>query len=149
MSNDAISLLNNLSWHDSILYEIRFISTDSADQVILILDLLEDWNELISKRVEIVFKRCFLVQSQMNWGIKCLSDGEMIFSADCRSEGDLLERVHSKWRNIGVSTNELLEFKLKLASTNSILEIVFGEVALKYLSNNSSHITTPPILPTK
>ena len=149
MSNDTVSLLNNLWWHDSVLYEIRFIRTDSADQVILILDLLEDWEEQTSRRVEIVFGRCYFVQSQINWGVKCLSDGEMILDADCKSSGVLFEKVISAWQNIDVDTSDLAEFKLTLASTNSNLQIVFGEVTLKYLGESSSHNAPPPLFPTK
>lgn len=145
VSSGAIELLGSLFWHDSVLHEIKFIRTDSADQVVLILDLLEDWEKQISRRAEITFQRCFLVQSQMSWGTRCMSEGEMIFGTTCVASSDLIEKVRSDWVGINLDTSGLAEFKLELASTGSTLEIVFGSVAIRYLSGSSPHHAPPPL----
>ncbi len=143
--NEVTEFLNGLIWHDSVLHEIRFVRTNSADQVVLILDLLDDWERQISRHAEIIFQNCWMVQCQMNWGVKCISEGEMVYGAKCSESGSLIERVKEDWKGINVDMKALSEFKLDMASTSSTLEIVFGGIILKYLSESDTHNTPPPL----
>ena len=138
VADGAVGFLNDQCWHDSILHEIRLIRAHSADQVVLELDLIDDWEvgQLSavpsSRRVQMTFSRCWLVQAQMNWGVICLSDGEMIYGAECKETGALLDQVRATWKGIEVDVSNLAEFSLELASTSSTLSLVFGTVTLEY-----------------
>ena len=80
--NEAISFLNDLYWHDIVLYEIRIIRTNSVDQAIIILDLITSEDGLESNRCTLTFNDCYYIGTQMNGGVDAISDGEMIYQAD-------------------------------------------------------------------
>jgi hypothetical protein len=130
VSNGAVEWLNSQCWHDSILYEIRFIRTNSADEVQLILDLIESYEPVSAYRALLVFRDCWSVQSRMNWGVECLSGGEHIDWAQCSETGELIEQTRETWSKIGLKVKNVAQFKLMMASTGSTLDLVFGEVEI-------------------
>lgn len=144
ISDETIEWLNGLCWHDSVLYEIRFIRTNSLDQVILILDLLEDWEAQISQRTIITFQECWLANTQMNWGINCMSGGEMIYGLIGRQEGALIDKVRSDWPHLNQA--KLAELRLEMAATGSMLELVFGCVEITNDSVPLQHNAPPPVI---
>jgi len=76
VSDDAVEWLNALPWHDSLLYEIRFLRPNLADQVILVLDLVQDWGAGTFQRAELALEDCRLAHAKMRWGVVCMTDGE-------------------------------------------------------------------------
>ncbi|MCM3902294.1 MAG: hypothetical protein ND866_11355 [Pyrinomonadaceae bacterium] len=149
VANGAAQMLNDLCWHDSVLYEIRFIRTDSADEVVLLVDLLDDWEAQVSRRAKITFQGCRLVRSKMDWGVKCMSDGEMIYGANCEKNGSLIDEHVNGWRSVmQVEASDFAEFRLDLASTGSSLEVVFSKAKITYLGVSGSHDAPPPLAPT-
>ena len=60
-ATDAVAFLNDQYWHDSVLYQIDLVRRDSADRVVLDLDLLGDWETGISSRHELRFEKCWHV----------------------------------------------------------------------------------------
>ncbi|MCM3869801.1 MAG: hypothetical protein ND895_03740 [Pyrinomonadaceae bacterium] len=148
IANGATEMLNDLCWHDSVLYEIRFIRTDSADEVVLLVDLLDDWETQISRRAKITFRGCWLVRSKMDWGVKCMSGGEMIYGANCEKNGSLIQEVVNGWQPVMlVEASDVAEFRLDLASTGSTLEIVFSKAQIKYVGVSGPHDAPPPLAP--
>jgi hypothetical protein len=72
-----------------------FVRTKSLDQVIFHIDLLTDWQEQVSILSKLTFKNCLLVKSNMNWGVTCLSDGEMIAEIECNTNDNyILDSLH-------------------------------------------------------
>lgn len=143
ISAETIEWLNGLCWHDSVLYEIRFIRTNSLDQVVLILDLLQDWEAQISQRTTITFQDCWLVKTQMNWGVNCMSSGEMIDSLTSCQQGKLIDKVRSEWPHL--NNTKLAELRLDMASTGSILDLVCGAVEITTDSVSGEHNAPLPI----
>lgn len=144
-----IEYLNDLYWHDSVLYEIKIIRAQSADQVFISLDLIVDEEEWKSKPISLVFNQCYYIETKMHGGIECMSDGEMISSASASFEGKHLDQVAETWKKFNLNMKDFFQFSMSLASTGSELtvvcksfDLVFGEQALK-------HNAPPPITPTR
>ncbi len=137
-NRDAAEQLNGLCWHDSILYEVQLIRRNSADQVLLSLQLIAEGQEHSSSQAQILFNGCYLVRSEMNWGVKCMSDGEMIYSASSSDGGDLVEAVRKHWKG-HIDGIPLSQFKLELASTGSTIEIVFRSITIRLSENTINH----------
>jgi hypothetical protein len=141
---DAVDYLNDKCWHDSVLYEIVLLRTDSADRVVLKFDLLLDWDQQVSEYIEIVFNGCYHVAAQMNWGVDCMSDGEMVLNVECTDSDDLIDAIREKW---GANGTDIGIFRMKMASTSSTLEIVFRGVTVKQTGGARPHNAPPPLYP--
>ena len=129
----AVEYLNDQIWHDSILYEIVLVRSGSADRVVLKLDLSLDWKDEIYVNVELAFNECRHVRTQMNWGVKCISEGEQIFGAESSEADALIDEIRETWRKVGIQLDNLGVFRMELASTGSTIEIVFSGITVKHL----------------
>ena len=138
VKDGAVDLLNSLIWHDSVLYGVQLVRARSADQVQLDLRLLDDWEHYLSRRARIVFENCYCVRANMNWGVTCMSDGEMISDGVALQDSEQINTVRSKWKQ-DLETTPLAEFDLELASTGSTVEIVFRAVRICYDSTPEKH----------
>ncbi len=143
ITQGAIRWLNEQCWHDSVLYEIRFIRAGSADQVVLVLDLVEDWEKYESRRTEITFNGCLCVRSKMNWGVVCMSAGEMIYAGTASESGNLIEEARQAWKG-SLRSKSLGQFTLDLASTDSLLELVFESVSWRLAGVKTAHPAPKP-----
>ena len=139
----SVDNLNEQCWHDSVLHEIKFIRTGSADRVIFILDMLNSWEDQLSQRTEVIFGGCRLVRTEMNWGVKCMSDGEMVYGATCSLDGNLVDEVRSTWK--GFKVPELAQFQMELSSTGSSIELVFESSTIIARGVRGPHSAPPPI----
>jgi hypothetical protein len=137
--------LNSLCWHDSILYEIRLIRCGSADQVVLCMCLIQNWDKNISCEAEITFNDCLLVNTEMKWGVTCMSDGEMIYDGMTSRDGELVRKVLDEWKGL-IDQKPLAQFTLDLASTGSSLAIVFKSLTY-FLNQKASPHPAPKGLP--
>ena len=135
--NEAISFLNDQYWHDSVLYEIRIIRTNSVDQAIIIIDLINSEDGLKSNRCSLTFNDCYYIGTQMNGGVDAISDGEMIYQAEASTDSPLLEQVIESWNNV-LEIADLFHFSMTLSSTNSEIDIVCKSVTIKI---DKKHIT--------
>ena len=141
----AVEYLNDLIWHDSVLQKIQFVRTNSVDQVIFDINLLTSWENQISILSKLIFKNCLSVRSNMNWGVKCMSEGEMISDIECNKSNSYIS-------NSLTSYNQFLKdkyayFKITLASTGSVIELTFDEVELIQLDSEKNHNAPTPIFP--
>lgn len=121
-----------------MLYEVRLVRAASADQVVLDIRLLEDWEQYRSRRTEIVFEGCFHVRADMSWGVECMSDGEMIYSGSASTDGEGIQAVQAEWKR-DFADAPLGQFTLDLASTGSIIEVVFQSVTVRYQTPSDNH----------
>jgi len=142
----AVEWLNSISWHDSVLYELRIIRTHSADALVFTLDLLSDWETWVSRRAELHFDGCLVISAEFLGGIIGLSDGEMVSEAEAFSIGPHLERITSKAPMF--VTQQHREFHITLASTSSTVCLVFSSVSVTFLSTEQPHDAPPPKYPT-
>jgi len=143
VNKGAIDYLNTLSWHDSVLQKIEFVRTASRDQVILELNLLTDWETQVSILSRLIFKNCVSTKANMNWGIICMSDGEMIDHIECNDQDPyILNSFQDYNKNL---MTEYAYFKLTMASTGSTLELTFNEFELISLDNTKEHNAPPPL----
>lgn len=143
----AVDWLEDQVWHDSVLYEIRLLRLDSKDQVIVYLDLLLDWEKQISRRVELTFCDCWSVRTEMNWGVECMSGGEMIYSAKASTSADVISQVRSVWSGYNMALDDLGAIRIDLSSTSSTIDIVFAGLAVSYLAAAGPHGAPPPLAP--
>ncbi|MEE9391851.1 MAG: hypothetical protein V3W41_05020 [Planctomycetota bacterium] len=144
-AKDAVAYLGGRCWHDSVLYEIVLVRTESLDQVILKLDLLSDWENQTSQAVELIFGGCWHVQTKMSWGVKCMSGGEMIGAAESLDSDPAIERVRATWDNAGVSLGDIGLFRMDLASTSSTIEVVFSKITVRHFGTSGPHRAPPPL----
>ncbi len=135
--------LNNLNWHDSVLQEITFIRTNSLDQVILLLNLIADYENQVSELTKVVFKNCLMVNSKMLWGISCMSEGEMIYSAETTFNKERITKYMNNWNIKRI--NDYREFKLELASTGSELHLIYKDVEIIKIEEKEIHNAPPHI----
>lgn len=145
--HDAVVLLNDIAWHDSVLYDLVLVRRNSADEVVMNLRLLTDWEAQLSCDVRLTFGRCFGVRADMTWGVECLSDGEMVYDATAYDRHVELERVAEKWKTSGLVVGEIGLFELDMASTSSSVRVIFREVRLEPVSGIGPHSAPPPLLP--
>ena len=122
-SVEAIEFLNDQCWHDSVLYDIRIIRTNSADQVEIALDLIQDYENLRFRRCTFTFNDCYYIETRMNGGVKCISDGEMIYIAKATNDSSYIDKVVDVWKEV-LTLERLIFFSMNLSSTNSQIEIV-------------------------
>lgn len=141
--NEAINFLNSLIWHDSVLQDIVFIRTNSLDQVILTVNLLTDTPDYRSQLTRITFKECIKVKADMNWGIHCMSEGEMIYSGKAKQEKEEIEKYLDSWNR--KELDSFIEFTLDLASTGSSLYLIFKEIELIQVEPDKEHNAPKPI----
>ena len=127
--NEAIDYLNSLIWHDSILYEIRIIRANSADQAVIIFDLIIDEENFTTQRTTLTFNDCYLIETRMKGGVDAISDGEMIYEASAKSESPKINGVVELWKNI-FRLEGLLHFSMILSSTNSEIEIICKSITV-------------------
>ncbi len=146
-ARDAVAYLEDQCWHDSILHEVVLVRTKSLDQVVLKLDLLQNVENQLSQSVEVAFCDCLDVRIHMNWGVQCLSGGEMIYSAECLDSDGRIDRVRAKWGRVIEDLGNLGAFRLNLASTGSTIEVVFGCIIIKHSGEIRPHDAPPPRRP--
>jgi hypothetical protein len=127
--SEAINYLNSLIWHDSILYEIKIVRANSADQAVIIFDLIIDEENFTRQRTKLTLNDCYLIETRMNGGVNAISDGEMICEASAKSESPKINGVVELWEKI-FRLEGLLHFSMILASTNSELEIVCKSITV-------------------
>ncbi len=144
---EAVEYLNNQCWHDSVLYEIRIIRTNSLDQAIIFLNLITDEYEWKSQKVSLVFNDCYYLETKMNGGVDALSDGEMISEATANFRSAFISQVESIWDKMQFQIPELFHFSMSLASTGSEIDIVSGSVSVVAERGVEKHSTPPPIFP--
>jgi hypothetical protein len=141
----AVEYLNDLIWHDSVLQKIQFVRTNSVDQVIFDINLLTSWENQISILSKLIFKNCLSVRSNMNWGVKCMSEGEMISEVECNKSNSYISDTLTSYNQF--LKDKYAYFKMTLASTGSLLELTFDEVELIQLDSEKNHNAPPPIFP--
>ncbi len=141
----AVEYLNDLIWHDSVLQKIQFVRTNSVDQVIFDINLLTNWENQISILSKLIFKNCLSVRSNMNWGVKCMSEGEMISDVECNKSNSYISNSLTSYNQF--LRDKYAYFKITLASTGSIIELTFDEVELIQLDSEKNHNAPPPIFP--
>lgn len=141
--NGAIEILNNLIWHDSVLQDIVFVRTNSLDQVKLKVNLLTDSPKYHSQLAEITFKECIKVKADMNWGVHCMSEGEMINSGKAGQDKAEIEKYLDSWNKREI--NSFIEFTLDLASTGSSLYLICKEVELITVEPDREHNAPRPL----
>ena len=141
----AVEYLNDLIWHDSVLQTIQFTRTKSLDQVVFHVNLLTDWEDQLSVLSRLTFKNCLAVKSIMNWGVICLSDGEMIDEIECNRNdkyiSDSLNQYNQELKD------QYAYFKMILSSTGSTIELTFNEIELAKLDSIENHNAPPPLYP--
>jgi hypothetical protein len=143
VSDSAIDYLNSLCWHDSVLQKIEFIRTNSLDQVVIELNLLADWKVQVSTLTRLIFKNCMSVKANMNWGVKCLSDGEMIDNIEYNMSDPYLQNTFHEYNKHLMK--EYAYFKMTMASTGSTLELTFNEFEVIAIDNLQQHNAPPPL----
>ena len=143
--NKALDFLNDQSWHDSILYEINIIRTQSADQVIITLNLIVDEKEWKSQHISLTFNECHYIETKMNGGIGCMSDGEMISSASANFQGKYVDQVREEWKKFKIQSKELFQFEMSLASTGSEIYVVCNSFDLVSNHKIVKHNAPPQI----
>ena len=150
VSAGAVEWLNDQYWHDSVLHELRFVRTGSADRVVLVLDLLSDWEAWVSREAVITFEGCWSSHARMNGGAVDGSGGEMIHLAAAAAEGDLIAAVRQKWKDAWkdrTAERPLAQFWLELSVTASRVEFVFESVAWRFGSGERPHSAPVPMVP--
>ena len=118
----AVSYLNGLIWHDSVLDDFKIIRTGSVDQAVMNLDMVIDDDQQY-KRLTLSFNDCYLITTKIHGGVDYGSEGEMILEASAQSENPQIDHVINTWKDI-LEINNLLHFSMTLSSTNSEIEIV-------------------------
>jgi hypothetical protein len=146
---EAVDFLNDQCWHDSVLYEIRIIRTNSTDQVILPLNLITNYDEWEYQKTTLTFNDCYYIEAKMNGGVIAMSDGEMISEANANLSSPFIDQVLDAWRKIKVELSELFHFSILLASTGSEINIVSKSVCVATESDSEKHSAPPPIYPTR
>jgi len=146
---EAVSFLNDQCWHDSVLYEIRIIRTNSLDQAIIHLDLLCDYHEWESQRVNLIFNDCYYMETKMNGGVSGMSEGEMVSGATANLSNPFIDQVTATWKTSGINLPDLFHFSIILASTGSEIDIVCKSVGVVFESDGTKHNAPPPIYPTR
>jgi hypothetical protein len=142
----VIEFLNKLIWHDSVLKDVLFVRANSLDQVKLTINLLTDYQYQQSQLVQITFKKCIKVKADMNWGVHCMSEGEMIYSGRATQDKEEIEKYLDSWNKKEIDS--YVEFTLDLASTGSSIYLIFKEIDFRKLEPVSHH-NAPLPLPTK
>ncbi|MCP3930939.1 MAG: hypothetical protein GY705_17780 [Bacteroidetes bacterium] len=145
----AVEYLNDQYWHDSILYEIKIIRAQSADKVLVSLNLIVDEEDWKSKQTTLVFNECYYIETKMNGGIECMSDGEMISTASATLQGKRLDQVIETWKKFELKTKELFQFSMSLASTGSEFIVVCKSFNIVIGKETLKHNAPPPIAPTR
>ena len=136
--SEAVTFLNDQYWHDSVLYEIRIIRTNSADQAVIIIDLIISEDGLESKKCVLTFNDCYFIGTRINGGVDAISDGEMIYQAEASINSHQIDRVVETWKSMFTLT-DLFHFSMTLSSTNSEIEVVCKSVSIE---SNEGSITT-------
>ena len=113
-----VSMVETVAWHDSVVHRIEFVRRDSADQVVLLADLLYDWETQASCRVRWVLRDVRRVVMDAQWGVACISDGEMLESLELAWEGAFLDAVLLRPPH-----GDVAHLRLSFASTGSTLDI--------------------------
>lgn len=144
---EAIRLINDQFWHDSILYEIRIVRTNSADRVEMLVELITDDIKWKSTRVDIIFDGCYFVGSAIYGGVDCISDGEMISGASATVESSCITQVYETWKKMNCSPANLLHFSMVLSSTGSTIDIICQSVAINSHGGTEMHSAPEPIFP--
>lgn len=145
----AVEYINDQCWHDSVLYEIRIIRVNSSDQLVLDLNLIVDEEKWISQHTSLTFNECYYIETKMNGGIECMSDGEMISGASATNEAKLIDEVCNKWAKFGLKLQALFQFSMMLASTGSTLQIVCNSIEIDTERKACKHKAPPQIYPTR
>jgi hypothetical protein len=146
---NAVNFLNEQFWHDSILYEIRIIRTNSLDQVAISINLLMEEDEWASKKHIFLFNNCYHIETKMHGGVSCMSDGEMISYATAKLNCQLIEKVSNTWEKTKNELPELFNFSMLLASTGSKINIVCQSVNVSQERGIKKHNAPQPIAPTR
>jgi hypothetical protein len=146
---DAVHYLGAVQWHDSVLYRIELNRERSADEVTVVARLLAEGEPQRSRLVRLTFLRCLSFRGDFQWGVDCMSDGEMIYGATAVADGPAVERVRAQWASVPwIDLQNLGVFELELASTGSRFEVVFQGLRVTACSALGDH-TAPPPLPTR
>ncbi len=126
--NEAVSFLNSLIWHDSVLDKFKIIRTGSVDQSVMNLNMVIDDDQQY-QRFTLSFNDCYLISTKIHGGVDYGSEGEMIFEASAQSENPKIVDVINTWKDI-LEINDLLHFTMTLSSTNSEIEIVCRSISV-------------------
>jgi hypothetical protein len=131
--SEAVSYLNSLIWHDSVFHEIRIIRTNSADQAVIILDLIFDEENQRAEKIKITFNDSYLIETKMNGGVDAISDGEMVFEASAKSDSEQKDEVVKLWKEM-FNLDDLFHFSMTLASTDSKIDIVCRNITTEKIT---------------
>ncbi len=145
---EAVEFLNDQYWHDSVLYEIRIIRTNSLDQVTIPINLIISEDEWESQKITLIFDDCYYIETKMNGGVIAMSDGEMISNATASLSGSLVDQVNDTWRKAKMKLQKLFHFSMLLASTGSEIDIVCKSVSVVIESNSEKHSAPAQLFPT-
>jgi hypothetical protein len=147
--DNAVEFLNNQFWHDSVLYEIRIIRTDSLDQVVIPINLITNEDDWESQKTTLIFNDCYYIETKMHGGVSAMSDGEMISYATADLESPFIDQVIDSWGKTEMKLPKLFHFSLMLASTGSEINIVCNSVSMELESASGKHSAPPQIFPTR
>jgi hypothetical protein len=141
--DDVMQLIDEVSWHDSVVYSITCIRKESLDAVVINTRLLYDWDKQLSCPVRITFGGCLRVSMEMDWGVECLSDGEMIAGLEIAAADDVIDAV----RNIRQSRDlgSIYHITLTLASTGSRVDIAGTGLRIEPIGSPNKHSAPPPL----
>jgi len=144
LASEAVAFLNDQCWHDSVLHEIVIIRTASADRVLLKLDLLSDWENQVSSRVELAFNKCMHASTQMYGGVISMSEGEMIYAVECSDTDPVIDSIKEELSRTDVNHGI---FRMEMGTTGSSIELVFSGISLKQVGETGQHTAPPPLYP--
>lgn len=147
LHKEAVEFLNSQCWHDSVVYEINLVRTNSADQAIILLDLISDYDEWQSKKTRLIFSDCYYIETRMNGGVVG-TGGECVSDADASLTDKHIDDVVGVWRNIDVDLPNLFHFSMCLASTGSEVNIVCKSMSIEAEEEGTTHDSPPPLYPT-
>jgi len=145
----AVEFLNDQYWHDSVLYEIQIIRTNSLDQVIIPINLITDEDEWESQNTTLVFNDCYYIETKMHGGVVAMSDDEMISYATAELKSSFIDQVKKSWGKSKIELPELFHFSLMLASTGSEINLVCKSVSVELEGTSGKHSAPPQIFPTR
>jgi hypothetical protein len=138
-------LLADVCWHDSVVHSITLVRAASADEVVVVGPLLYDWDLQRSCLARVTFGGCFRVTADLQWGVDCMSDGEMIGSLEFSAVHPEVDAIRQEWPQRKLPA--LFHLELDLSSTGSSLRLVFQSLTVEPIAPAGPHSAPPPLLP--
>lgn len=136
-------LVESVGWHDSVVYAITCVREGSADAVEVLGRFLTNHAAQRSARARVTFRRCWRVDMHLDWGVRCMSDGEMLYDLALSTAHEAIDGVRREWPRRPLPA--LFHARLDLATTGSWVDVVFSELAVEPLGPEGEHTAPPPV----